>query len=60
MNQQIYTVMKQLYSKYTAEEIATVVLQIRREIQEQQEQRRLKTQFKLIQGKRKDEVTRTD
>ena len=60
MNQQIYTVMKQLYSKYTGEEIAEAIKQIRREIQEAEEQRRLRAQLKVIQGKIKDEVIKPE
>lgn len=51
MNQHIYTVMKQLYSKYTGEEIAEAIKQIRKEIEEAKEQAELKRQLKVIQGK---------
>lgn len=54
MNQQVYTVMKNLYSKYTGEEIAEAIRQIRKELQEAEEQAKLKAQLKLIQGKIKD------
>ena len=54
MNQQVYTVMKSLYSKYTGEEIAEAIKQIRKEITEAEAQAKLKVQLKLIQGKIKD------
>lgn len=54
MNQHVYTVMKNLYSKYTGEEIAEAIKQIRKELQEAEEQAKLKAQLKLIQGKIKD------
>lgn len=60
MNQHIYTVMKQLYSKYSGEEIATAIKQIRKEIQDAEEQRRLRAELKVIQGKIKDEVIKPD
>ena len=55
MNQHIYTVMKQLYSKYTGEEIAEAIKQIRKEIQEEQEQARLKAELKRLKTLIKDE-----
>ncbi len=51
MNQHIYTVMKQLYSKYSGEEIAEAIKQIRKELTEAEEQARLKAQLKVLQGK---------
>jgi len=51
MNQHIYTVMKQLYSKYSGEEIAEAIKQIRKELTEAEEQAALKRQLKVIQGK---------
>jgi hypothetical protein len=54
MNQHVYTVMKNLYSKYTGEEIAEAIRQIRKELTEAEEQVKLKAQLKLIQGKIKD------
>lgn len=51
MNQQLYTVLKQLYGRYTGQEIADVIAQIRKEISAEQEQAELKRQLKVIQGK---------
>lgn len=55
INQQIYTVMKQLYSRYTGQEIADVIGVIRREIQEEQAQAELKAELKRLKTLVKDE-----
>ena len=57
MNQQLYTVLKQLYSKHTGQEIADVIAVIRKEIEEAKEQAELKRQLKVIQGKIKVQDT---
>lgn len=54
INQQIYTVMKQLYSRYSGQEIAEVIAVIRKEITAAEEQAALRAELKLLKSQIKD------
>ena len=48
MNAELYKIMRDVYSKYTGQEVADVVGQIRKEIQEQEEKIRIQNEINTL------------
>lgn len=54
MNKELYAIMKDVYSKYTGEQVAQVIAQIRKEIEQELERRNIEERLQYLTDHLKD------